>query len=114
MDRLWEEAHKETVLDREFIANRSVKTFNELLLERPWDKMNDALHGKHNGSLMIFHETWLNMLKGTRAEELYRKSEEMPKLEKFINDNLSQYVYKRGKVDANPLNLEAVRTDIQV
>ena len=114
MDRLWEEAHKETVADKEFIANRIVRTFNDMIIEKPWDIMNDELHGKHNGSMLIFHETWLNMLKGTRAEELYRASKEMPKLEKFINDNLSQHVYKRGKVEADPLNLEATRTDINV
>lgn len=112
MDRLWKEAHEETVADREFILKKRIRDFDSLLIDPPWDKLNDQKYGKHNGSIQIFHETWLNMLKGTRGEELYRKSELMPKLEEFINTNLSQHVYKRGKFDPNPLNLEKARTEI--
>ena len=112
MDLLWKQAHEETVEDKKFIAENSKTTFNQMLIDKPWDKMNDELHGRHNGSMIIFHETWLEMLKGTRGEELYRASEEMPKLEKFINENLSEHVYKRGKFNPDPLNLEKTRTDI--
>ncbi len=97
MDRLWEEAGRETVKDRRTIRKRRLKTFNEILLERPWDKLNDALYGRHNGSILIYHESWLEMIKGTPAEALYNQSENMKQLEKFINENLSEFVYKRGK-----------------
>lgn len=101
MERLWEEAKEEAKEDKEFIAKNRVKTFNELLVERPWDRLNDEKHGKHNGAMLIFHETWLNLIKGTPIEELYNKSELQKGLEKFINDNLSNYVYKRARTPAS-------------
>lgn len=110
MDRLWNEAKQETVKDREFIEKHRVKTFNELLVERPWDKLNDELYGKHNSSMLIFRDTWIPLLKGTPAEELFNKSEIQKGLDKFINENLSAYVYKRGKLAAKEQDLEAIRT----
>ena len=111
MKRLWERAKKETQKDRAFIHKYRVKTFNELLVERPWDKLNDERYGKHNSSMLIFHESWLeNFIKGTPAEELYNNSETQKQLEKFINENLSDYVYKRGKLAKPEINIEATRT----
>lgn len=98
LDRLWNEAKREAVLDKEFINKKKVASFNELLVERPWDKLNDERYGKHNGSMLIYHDTWLPLIEGTPAEELYNKSETQKGLEDFINKNLSQYVYKRGCV----------------
>ncbi len=96
MAKLWEEVKKETQEDREFIAKHRVKTFDQLLVERPWDKLNDQKYGRHNSAMSIFHDTWLPLIKGTPAEKLYNESELQKNLEKFINENLSQYVYKRG------------------
>ncbi len=109
MKRLWEEAHTETISDRKFIEEHRVKEFNQLLTERPWDKMNDKKYGRHNGSILIFHPTWLNMIKGTPAEKLYYESKTQPELEKFIYENLSEYIYKK---DTPLLSVEYVRTDI--
>ncbi len=109
--KLWEEAHKETITDRKFIEEKRVKKFDEILLEKPWDKMNDQKYGRHNSSLLIYHESWLQMIKNTPAQERYDKSELMPQLEKFIDENLSNVVYKRGKIPYEP-NLEKIRTDV--
>lgn len=97
LDRLWEEAKQEAKEDRKYIAKRATKTFDELIVERPWDKLNDEKHGKHNSSMLIFQDTWIeNMLKGSPAEEAYNESETQKKLAKFIDENLADKVYKRG------------------
>ena len=95
MDRLWNEAEEETKEDVEFIKKHSYMTYNELLVNKPWDKLNDELYGRHNSSMIVFHDTWLNMIKGTPSEELFNNSETQKRLSKFIEENLSQYIYKR-------------------
>ena len=95
LDKLWSEAEKEAKEDKEFILQKRVKSFNELLVEKPWNKLNDELHGRHNGSMLIYHDSWLPLIKGTEAEELYNNSQLQKDLEKFINNNLSQYVFRR-------------------
>lgn len=96
MKRLWDEAKRETEEDKVFIADKRKTTFNELIVNKPWDKLNDELYGKHNSSMLIFHDTWLSLIKGTHVEELYNKSEQQQELAKFIEDNLSDYIYKKG------------------
>ena len=95
MDKLWNEAEKETVEDREFIKKHSIMTYNELIVEKPWDKLNDELYGRHNSSMIVFHDTWLNMIKGTPSEELFNNSETQKELTNFIEDKLSEFIYKR-------------------
>jgi len=97
MDRLWAEAKKETEEDRKFIKENSIMSYNDLLVQKPWDKLNDELYGKHNSSLLIFHDTFIPMLKGTPSEELFNKSETQKELSKFIEENLSEHIYKRTK-----------------
>jgi hypothetical protein len=99
LERLWKEAKNDVVEDREFIRRKAVKTFNELLLERPWDRLNDEKYGRHNSALTIFHDTWLPLIKGTPAEELYNNSEKQKGLEKFIEEHLTEFIYKRGYVE---------------
>jgi len=96
MKRLWEEAKKETVSDRRFIESRRNKTFNELIVERPWEKLNQEKFGRHNNTVMVFHPTWKNGIAGTPAEKLYNESETQKGLEKFIYENLSDCIYKPG------------------
>src|SRR3990167_2386937 len=96
LDRMMVEAIKETEKDRLFIEKRRKKSFNEVLKEQTWNKMNDAKYGKHNGAISIFHDTWFSLIKGTPAEQAYRESKHKKDLEKFINENLSQFVYKRN------------------
>ena len=96
IERLWNEAINETKTDKEFIANKRKTTFNQLLVDRPWDKLNQKRYGKSNSAMLIFHDTLLPLIKGTPAEEVYNNSQLQKDLEKFINENLSQYVYRRG------------------
>lgn len=81
--------------DRQFIAKHKVKTFNDLLVERPWDKFNEEKHGKSNGAMTIFHYTWMQLLlQSPQALDAYRNSKHQKGLEKFIEDNLEEYIYQ--------------------
>lgn len=82
--------------DRAFIERNRKYTFNEIIAERPWDKLNEQKHGKSNGGLQVFHDTWLPLLDGTPAKEAYENSKYQKDLEKFINEKLSAFVYKRN------------------
>lgn len=95
LDKMWLEAEKEMASDRLFIEKNRKMMFNELLIERPWNKMNDARHGKHNAGLQILHDTWLALIKGTPVEKLYLESKYQKGLEEFINNNLVEFIYKR-------------------
>lgn len=98
-DTMMEEAKKEMQKDRDFIKERRVKTFDEVFVESPWDKLNDEKHGKHNSSKMVFHDTWLvNCLrKAPKAiQDLYDNSPLQKKLTELIETKLVDYVYKRG------------------
>lgn len=96
LKELYDEAKRVTAKDRRYIKMRSERTIDELLVERPWDTLNDAKHGKHNSSMLIFHPTWLPLIKGTPAEDLYNNSELQKKLAKFIEEKLSDKIYKKG------------------
>ncbi len=104
MDRLWAEAEEETKEDKDFIAGKSKTTFNQILIDRPWDKLNDEKFGRHNSSMLIYQPTWLAGIRGTDAEEMYNRSEKQQKLEKFIWDNLADKVYKPDYKEPNVNN----------
>lgn len=81
--------------DRKFVNKHKVKSFNDLLTERPWDKFNQERYGKSNGSMTIFHYTWMNLLfqDNPQALHAYRNSKHQKKLEDFIENNLSEFIY---------------------
>ena len=56
-DKMMEEAKREMQSDREYIEGRRVKTFDEVFVESPWDKLNDEKHGRHNSSKMVMMNT---------------------------------------------------------
>lgn len=105
LDRIMARGEREYAEDREFVAKRRMWTFNELLQIRPWDERNDVRHGKHNGMITIFHDTWLKLIRegdpahgiapSPEVVEAYEKSRHQAGLEKFINENLGQFVFRR-------------------
>lgn len=97
MDKLMARGPIEMKERREEIQRRRLKTFNDLLIERPWDKMNIAKGGNSNSSLLVFHDTWLPLLEGNPiAKKAYEEGQYQKELEEFINKYLSNYVYKRN------------------
>lgn len=98
LDTIMARNEKEYADDRAFIEKYRVKTFNDLLVERPWDKLNDERHGKHNGSMLIFQPSWLKLIEDNpQVKEAYEKSKYQKDLAVFIDTNLKQFVY-RGNV----------------
>jgi glycosyltransferase involved in cell wall biosynthesis len=96
LDRILEEAYKETEEDKKFIESRRVRTFNEAICERPWDKKNDERCGHHYSGLTIFHNTMIDLIKQSSvAWEAYQKSKYQVGLDKFIRENLSEFIYKK-------------------
>ena len=97
LDKIMERSAKEHEADRAWIEKKRKYTFNELLVEQPWNKLNKRRLGKSNGHILVFHDTWLDLLHEAPqyVQEAYKNSKYQKGLEEFINNNLSQYVYKR-------------------
>lgn len=97
IDKMYNEANNETADDQKFIAQNRKLTFNELLLDRPWDKLNLKKHNYCHSGLVIYHDTWLELLKTAPdyAKEAYENSKYQKELDKFIRNNLSQFIYQR-------------------
>lgn len=81
--------------DREVVLERRLKTFNEVLVEQPWNKMNEERLGKSNGVISIFHDTWIDLLKEAPSyvQEAYANSKHQRELDKFINEKLYDHIY---------------------
>lgn len=108
MDKMMKEAKKEMEEDRGFIASKRKKTFNEVIVERPWDRLNQEKYGNfcksrnqiNSASLSVFHDSWLTLLRQSPqyVQDIYDNSKLQKELEDFINTHLGQYVYKREKL----------------
>lgn len=98
LDRMMAEAKVEAKEDRDFVMRKKVLTFNQLMVQRPWASKNKDKHGVGHDNLLIYHDTWLEMLKTAPdyVQQAYKDSEYQEGLEKFINDNLGNYVYRRS------------------
>ena len=99
LDKLMEEIKWRMAKDREFIENKRVKTFNDIIVERTWDKLNQERLGKSNAGLQIIHDTWLTHLREAPqyVQDVYDNSKLQKGLEAFINKHLDKYVYKRKR-----------------
>ena len=91
--------------ERKFIDKYKKKTFNEVLVEQPWNKMNMARLGRKNGGISIFHPSWLELMQQAPeyVKKIYRESKLQRGLEKFIIDNLWSNVYKKDLYDKENL-----------
>ncbi|MBI4136920.1 glycosyltransferase [Candidatus Roizmanbacteria bacterium] len=99
MDRIMQEGEVEMAADRRFVQKKRKMTFNDLLVKRPWDALNDRRHGKHNGAMSVFHWSWLELLQNApeHVRQAYKNSQYQKGLAEFIEKNLSPYVYKSDK-----------------
>jgi glycosyltransferase involved in cell wall biosynthesis len=111
LDDMMAEAKIEMAKDREFIEKKRIKSFNDLLVERPWEKMNQELRGHHVGTLLVFHDTWLDLLQdksmsSPQALEFYKNEAKHQKaLQEFIWENLDDCVYRpKGYVSKKPIS----------
>ena len=98
IDKLWDLAAEASRKDRKWIDKRKKFTFNQLLVERPWEKLNIEKYGRGDANMLIYHPTWLSLLdKAPHAKKAYEESKYQAELDKFIRDNLWQFVYKNDK-----------------
>lgn len=98
VDAILARGEKEYAKDREFVAKRKKFSFNELLVNRPWDAKNKERHGKSNGGLLIYHDTWIKLLDQSMiAKEAYENSKYQKDLDTFIRTNLKEFIYKGGQ-----------------
>ena len=72
-------------------------SFNDMIVNRPWDIKNMERLGSSNSGLLIYQDTWINMIKGTEVEVLYNQSEKQKQLAELIETKLKQFVYKSKK-----------------
>ena len=105
LDRLMAESAIAMKGERKFIDKYKKKTFNEVLVEQPWNKMNMARLGRKNGGISIFHPSWLELMQQAPeyVKKIYRESKLQRGLEKFIIDNLWSNVYKKDLYDKENL-----------
>ena len=95
LDKMMDEARVESEQDRKFIDKRKKMTFNEMIVNRPWDIMNDKKIGRHDSSILIYHDTWKKHLaESPVATEVYNNSKYQKDLEKLIRENLQPFVYR--------------------
>lgn len=97
LDKMMAEGEVEMVEDRKFIEGKRVKTFNELIVERPWKTLNEGLYNYGLDGLLIFQDSWLDLLKEAPqyVQDAYKNSKYQEGLARFIDEKLSQFVYKR-------------------
>lgn len=103
LEHMLAEAKIEMADRRTEVEQRRITTFNDLLVDRPWDKLNMERGGAANSSLLIYHYTWIHGLKDyPKIKERFEKSETQKKLSEFIETKLHDYIYKwqeyEGKV----------------
>lgn len=105
LDKMLERNEKEHGRDREFIEAKRVKTFNQVLTERPWSKLNQVKFGRSNDNMLIFEPTWLNLLQNSSlaSKEAYKNSKHQKALQEFIKEYLWDYVYHKDEFDKNNL-----------
>lgn len=93
LERLFSEAKLEAQADRELLLPRTVKSFYDVLIEKPWDKKNMEKFGVASSSMGIYDRTWTNILSG-EAREYFIKSELQAELQELIDTKFKQYIYK--------------------
>jgi hypothetical protein len=101
LSKMMEEAKVEMASDIKFISDKKTKTFNELLVERPWERMNIEKYNYGLPSISIFHPSWVELVKKSpkHVQDIYFNSEIQKQLSTFIKDNLWEHVYKHDKYD---------------
>lgn len=101
LDRYLADAVKNSAKDKIFVKENSIMTFNEMLVNRPWEQKNIERWGNGMTHLQIFHDTWLDIINDKKTpqyvRDVYKNSKHQANLDKFINEKLGDFVYKRKK-----------------
>ena len=95
LDKMWEDAKKEAKQDREILLPRTVRSFMDCIVERPWDVMNIEKHGVASSSIGIYDRTWVDGL-NEEAKSFFNTSPLQRELQILIDTKLKHLVYKGG------------------
>lgn len=95
IDKMYDEAYNETIDDQKFIKENRKLTFNDLLIQRLWDKFNLQKHNYCHSGLVIYHDTWLKLLEQAPdyVKQAYQNSKYQKDLDNFIRQHLSKFIY---------------------
>lgn len=98
LDKIMIEGERVFADDRAKILKKAKYSFDDLLTKKPWDIKNTELHGKSNCGMLIYHWTWLELIKESPvALEAYKNSKYQKKLCEFIEKELPLVVYKQDR-----------------
>lgn len=92
LKKMNDEALREAKFDREILLPRKRMSFMDVIVERPWDALNEERHRSH-ASLIGIYDKWTDDLEG-EARSLYDSSPLQKELRAVIDEKLSQFVYK--------------------
>lgn len=93
LSKMRDEALHEAKFDREILLPRATMSFLDVIINRPWDKMNDQKHGKHDSYIGVYDKTWTDALAGD-ARALFDSSPLQKELSQVIETQLKEYVYE--------------------
>ena len=95
-DRAWDNCQE----DRAWINKRKRLTFNQMMVERPWEQLNKEKLGVGGANLLIYHPTMLELIANSpQALEAYKNSKYQQELDLFIQQNLWDYVYHNDQYE---------------
>lgn len=95
LEKMMSEARVEMKERRAEIETRRIRTFNEMLVNPPWDAMNVERGGAKNSSMLVYHYSWIEGLKDyPKVQKRYAESEVQKKLSEFIEGPLHDHIYK--------------------
>jgi hypothetical protein len=95
LDRMYEDAKKEAQSDREILLPRTIMSFMDTIVERPWDKNNIEKFGHASSAIGIYNRSWLDTL-NPEARAYYDASPLQKELEELIEAKLKHLTYKGG------------------
>jgi glycosyltransferase involved in cell wall biosynthesis len=111
LDKIMTEGEKVYADDRKKILDKSIYSFDDLLVKQPWKQKNMELHGKSNCGILIFHWSELELIaENPIAKEAYLNSRYQQELGEFIEKELKEVIYKdsdyrKNHSEDNLLNL---------
>ena len=100
VEHLWDLAVQESKEDRAWFKRWAKKkgpvtSFDQLMIDRPWEKLNDQKHGQHIESLLVYQPTFERLLEeGSYAKQVYDASPLQKKFKEFVYEHLPKYIYK--------------------
>lgn len=92
LTRMYEDAKRESKKDKVETLPKCQESFYSVLKSRPWDTLNQRVHGTSLSFISIFDRTWTSQLEG-EAKALFDTSPLQRELQEMIDTDYKEYVY---------------------